>query len=36
MILELEEKHIAEVAKIHKENLPKNQKKCPLSFTEKF
>ena len=36
MILELEEKHIAEVAKIHKENLPSFLTKFPLSFIEKF
>ena len=36
MILELEEKHIAEVAKIHKENLPSFLTEFPLSFIEKF
>ena len=36
MILKLEEKHIVEVAKIHKENLPSFLTKFPLSFIEKF
>ena len=36
MIVKLEEKHIAEVAKIHKENLPSFLTEFPLSFIEKF
>ena len=36
MILKLEEKHIVEVAKIRKENLPSFLTKFPLSFIEKF
>lgn len=36
MILKLEKHHIAEVAKIHKENLPSFLTEFPLSFIEKF